>query len=152
MKTISKLNCYLVCILLFAAIANFGCAKTIQVHKLPSEAGDSKIFVFRPSISGYAIGINIYENRKIVGRVGAIGYIAWNTIPGEIILEAKGGISADRNLDFIKIEAQQGKTYYFKFKRKSSLRFVDLSLTQISETEAKKYLSKLKEPKINIVE
>ena len=152
MKKKSKFN-YLVCVIVIAAIADSGCAKTFQIHTLPiSESGDSKIFVFRPSISGYAIGINIYENRKIVGRVGAIGYIAWNTIPGEIILEAKGGISADRNLDFIKIEAQQGKTYYFKFKRKSSLRFVDLSLTQISETEAKKYLSKLKEPKINIVE
>lgn len=131
------------------------CSKTIQVHQLPKRETlpkTIKIFVFRPSIMGYAFGINIYENQKIVGRVGPRGYIEWETGANEIVLNAEGGLGGDRNLDFIKIDRQQGKTYYFKLKWKTiSVRSVDLFFVQISENEARKYLSKMKEPHINII-
>lgn len=62
------------------------------------------------------------------------------------------GVTSDRNIDFIKIEAQVGKTYYFKLTPKiMSVRLVDYSLEQISEQEGKKYISKLKQPKVKVV-
>jgi hypothetical protein len=152
MKKIIQFN-FLILLAVITSLLNINCAKTMQVHTLTNkQTNDPKIYVFRPSVMGYAIGINIYENKKIVGRIGAKGYIEWDTSPSEIILQAEGGVSSDRNLDFVKIQAQLGKTYYFKLKSKAvSARFVDLSFDQISEREAKTYLAKLKQPKINIV-
>lgn len=142
-------------LLILITILNFGCAKTMQAYKLPNgqpQSLSTRIYVFRPSIGAYAININIYENRKMVGHIGPRGYIAWETKPGVVLLEGAGGVTSDRSLDFVKIEAQPGKTYFFKLKSNISFfRLVDYSLVEISEQEAMKYLPRLKPPKVKVV-
>ncbi len=45
-----------------------------------------------------------------------------------MILQAEGGVTSDRSLDFLKIETIPGKTYYFKLKPRTSFRLIDCSL------------------------
>lgn len=143
---ISLKSCSLLFLLITILIVNIRCAKTIQAHRLPNiqlEDRGTRIYVFRPSLMGSAISTNVYANNIMTGRIGPKAYIAWDTKPGDIMLQ--GG------LDFIKIEAKPGKTYYFKLRPKFSLNSNKFSLTEISEQEGKKYLSKLKEPKVKVV-
>lgn len=151
-----KLNFYgLLPLLLTTIIINTGCAKTMQVHRLPDnqfEGQATRIYVFRPSSMGSAINTNVYENNIIAGRISPRGYIAWDTKAGEIILEVEGGVSKQRILDFVKIEAKPRNIYYFKLQPKLSIHYTNrFSFVEISEQEAKKYLSKLKAPKVKVV-
>ncbi len=145
--TYTKLkSCGLGALLVFTLVSNTNCAKTLQAHRLPDgkvKGRDVRIYVFRPSFVGTAVSTNVYENNVIAGRIGAKSYIAWDTKPGVITLE--GG------LDFIKIEAKPGKTYYFRLRPKLSFNSNKYSLTEITEQKGKDYLSKLKEPKVKVV-
>ena len=150
-----KLNFCGLFLLLITIIINAGCAKTMQVHRLPDnqlEDQTARIYVFRPSSMGSAINTNVYENNIIAGRISPKGYIAWDTKPGDIILEVEGGVSKQRSLDFVKIDAKPRKIYYFKLQPKISTHYSNrFSFVQIPEQEAKKYLSKLKAPKVKVV-
>lgn len=131
-----------------AIIANIGCARTIQAHAIPDKeihTEAARIYVFRPSFMGLAVKTNIYENNLISGQIGPLGYLAWDTKPGDITLEAGG--------DFVKILAQPGKAYYFKLRPKYfnfSLKYA-FSLKKISEEDGKDYGEKLKQPKVKVV-
>ncbi len=149
---ITKINdrlhlCSLILITI-AIIANMGCARTIQAHAIPDEemhTEAARIYIFRPSLMGFAIKTNIYENNLISGQIGPMGYLAWDTKPGDITLE--GG------QDFVKILAQPGKAYYFKLRTKYfnlSLKSA-FSLKKISEQDGKIYLEKLKQPQVKVV-
>ncbi len=152
MNYIIKINerlplCSLILITI-AIIANIGCARTIQAHTIPDKemhTEAARIYIFRPSIMGWAVKTNIYENNLISGQIGPLGYLAWDTKPGDITLEAGN--------DFVKILAQPGKAYYFKLRPNYlslSLKSA-FSLIKISEEEGKKYLEKLKEPRVKVV-
>lgn len=149
---ITKINarlhlCSLILITI-AIIANMGCARTFQAHTIPDkemQTESARIYVFRPSILVSAVKTNIYENNLISGQIGPMGYLAWDTKPGDITLE--GG------QDFVKILAQPGKAYYFKLRPKYlnlSLKYA-FSLKKISEQDGKIYLEKLKQPQVKVV-
>lgn len=131
-----------------AIVSNIGCARTMQAHTIPAkelQTEATRIYIFRPSFIGLIVKTNIYENNIISGQIGPMGYLAWDTKPGDITLE--GGH------DFVKILAQPGKAYYFKLRPNYlslSLKSA-FSLIKISEEEGKKYLEKLKEPRVKVV-
>lgn len=145
-KTIkSSFNSFLV--FLFLSIISTGCAKTIQAYKLPQEdlhLESARIYIFRPSPSGFLIKQEVYEDNIIAGQVGTRSFIGWDIKPGPTTLHGRWG--------FIKVLAQPGKTYYFKiYPSYFAYGTGGFRFTQVSEQQGKQYLENLKPPKINVV-
>ncbi len=147
MKTNERLRLCNIILIAIAIISNVGCATTIQAHMIPDKelpTEVSRIYVLRPSFTGFIIKTNVYENNIIAGQIGPLGYLVWDTKPGDITLE--GG------RDFVKVLAQPGKTYYFKLRPKYfTLRSEAFSLKKISQEDGKEYVEKLKQPKVKVV-
>jgi hypothetical protein len=148
-KINDRLYLFNICLIAIVIMANIGCARTMQAHIIPDKelsTQATRIYVFRPSIIGLIENTTIFENNIITGQIGPRGYIVWDTKPGDITLQ--GGLK--RGLDFVKIIAQPGKTYYFKLRPTLSMA-KGYSLIKISENEGKKYLAKLKQPEVKVV-
>lgn len=143
-----KGNTLLVFTLLCFGFINFHCATTVQAFTIPEkevQSTSTRIYVLRPSIVGPAIAATIYQNNLIVGRIGTKGYLSWDTQPGEILLQS--------GVEFIKVLAQPGKTYYIKLQPNfSSFEKETLfKLKNIPEQEAIPLLKKLDPPKVKVV-
>jgi hypothetical protein len=148
-----KKNPVLFLILIAIVVINTKCAKTLQVNTLPQKGSEgARIYIFRPSIGAYSVPINIYEDDKIIGRLGTRAYLVWETTSDVMLLKAEGGISADRLQDILKIIPQPGNSYYFKLKPKViSPRLFDYTIVKIQQQEASKYLAQFKAPNIKII-
>lgn len=147
-KAILKNNFCLLFILISITVVNFSCAKTVQAFKVPDKEmppETTRIYLIRPSFYGTAITANIYANNNIVGRIGPKGYVAWDAQPGSITLQS--------GLNFVKLLALPGKTYYFKLQPKpiSFNKHEVFEFIEISAEEGIHYLSKLTPPKVKVV-
>ena len=122
------------------------CASTFQYSKIanPSNNEVATIYVLRPSSFGSAIKFGIYQDEKLIGKLGPKSYLAWNVIPNgrEITI-----ISKSENKDILTINPQAGKTYYIKQKVKMGVAIARTGLEFIDESEGKDILKKLKTPK-----
>ena len=144
----TKSNTLFVFTLICFGLINFRCAKTAQAFTIPEkelQLKSTRIYVLRPSFYGTAVAATIYENNLIAGRIGPKGYLAWDTQPGEILLQSGS--------EFVKIIAQPGKTYYFKlqpnltsFKKATHFKFKN-----IPAQEAAALIKKLNPPKVKVV-
>jgi len=126
------------------------CASTTQYVKFPDKQLDenfSRIYVLRPSSFGSAVKMSIYENDKLVGKLGPKSYLKWDITEEEIRLYSKS-----ENKDILTIKPVLGKTYYIKQQVKMGIVIARTGLVEITEEEAKEKLKKLKKPKVKYIE
>ncbi len=134
---------------IFLAVFLTSCATTTQYSKLTdlsSNDENAKIFIIRKSWLTTAIPMKIYQDGKLVGRLGPKGYIAWKVEKeGEIQITS----SSPENKDNFTIDVQKGKTYYLKQKAKPGYFVARSGLELMEPQKAKRAINKLKEPKVN---
>lgn len=122
------------------------CASTFQYNKIanPNNSEVATIYVLRPSSFGSAIKFGIYQDEKLIGKLGHKSYLSWNVVPNgkEITI-----ISKSENKDILTINPQAGKTYFIKQKVKMGIAIARTGLEFIDESEGKDILQKLKTPK-----
>ena len=145
----SKRNNLFVFLFLCFGIINFHCAKTAQAFRIPEkevQSTSARIYVIRTYFYvASAVGAPVYQNNSIVGRIGTKGYLAWDTQPGEVLLQS--------GAEFIKVIAQPGKTYYFKLQANliSFNKATLFKLKNIQEQEATELIKKFNPPKVKVV-
>lgn len=129
------------------------CASTFQYNKIAQPNSNDKematIYVLRPSSFGSAIKFGIYQDEKLIGKLGPKSYLAWTVKPDGKELTI---ISKSENKDMLTINPQAGKTYYIKQKVKMGIAIARTGLEFIEENEGKEILRKLKAPKSKYTE
>ena len=129
------------------------CASTFQYNKIAQPNSNDKematIYVLRPSSFGSAIKFGIYQDEKLIGKLGPKSYLAWTvkTDGKELTIMSKS-----KNKDILTIYPQAGKTYYIKQKVKMGIAIARTGLEFIEENEGKEILRKLKAPKSKYTE
>jgi len=129
------------------------CATTTQYVKYsgnePNNETNAKIYVIRSTNFGSAIKMKIYQDDKLIGKLGPKSYLSWEVDPkkGDITI-----ISKSENKDMLTISPKGGKTYYIKQKIKMGFAVARTGLEFLDENEAKEMLSKLKKPQIKYAE
>ncbi|WP_158276185.1 DUF2846 domain-containing protein [Brumimicrobium oceani] len=129
------------------------CASTKQYVKFAGAQSNSEtkaqIYVLRPSSFGSAIKMNIYQDDKIIGKLGPNSYLSWDVDAsiGEFRI-----ISVAENSDILTIKPVAGKTYYIKQKVKLGVVIARTELELIGKIEAEEMLRRLKKPKSNYAE
>ena len=129
------------------------CASTFQYNKIAQPNSNDKematIYVLRPSSFGSAIKFGIYQDEKLIGKLGPKSYLAWTVKPDGKELTI---MSKSENKDMLTINPQAGKTYYIKQKVKLGIAIARTGLEFIEENEGKEILRKLKAPKSKYTE
>lgn len=129
------------------------CASTFQYNKIAQPNSNDKematIYVLRPSSFGSAIKFGIYQDEKLIGKLGPKSYLAWTVKPDGKELTI---MSKSENKDMLTINPQAGKTYYIKQKVKMGIAIARTGLEFIEENEGKEILRKLKAPKSKYTE
>ncbi len=120
-----------------------------QAHSKQQSENTATVYVVRTNNFGSAIKFKIYQDDKLVGKLGPKSYLAWNVdcSKGEFTV-----VSKSENKDMVRINPQPGKTYYIKQKVKAGVIIARSGLEFISEEEATEYLTQLKEPKMKYAE
>lgn len=130
-----------------------GCASSTQyVKSLDSTQYNTemaKIYVLRPSAFGSAITMKIYQDDKIIGKLGPGSYLSWEVDPSKGAINV---ISKSENKDMVTIIPQGGKTYYLKQKIHMGIVIARTELELIGAEEANQILEKLKKPQVNYIE
>ncbi|MBU2018193.1 MAG: DUF2846 domain-containing protein [Bacteroidetes bacterium] len=129
------------------------CASTFQYNKIAQPNSNDKematIYVLRRSSFGSAIKFWIYQDEKLIGKLGPKSYLAWTVKPDGKDLTI---MSKSENKDMLTINPQAGKTYYIKQKVKMGIAIARTGLEFIEENEGKEILRKLKAPKSKYTE
>lgn len=129
------------------------CASTMQYVKYsgnePNNETNAKIYVIRSTNFGSAIKMKIYQDDKLIGKLGPKSYLSWEVDPtkGDITI-----ISKSENKDMLTISPKAGKTYYIKQKIKMGWAVARTGLEFLEENEAKEMLSNLKKPQMKYAE
>lgn len=129
------------------------CASTMQYVKYsgnePNNETNTKIYVIRTTNFGSAIKMKIYQDDKLIGKLGPKSYLSWEVDPtkGDITI-----ISKSENKDMLTISPKAGKTYYIKQKIKMGWVVARTGLEFLEENEAKEMLSNLKKPQMKYAE
>lgn len=131
------------------------CASTMQYTKLANvdsfENNDdvARIIVFRPSVKASAVKFGIYQDDRLIGKLGPKSYLSWlvEANDEEIII-----LSKSEKKDILTIKPQKGKTYYIKQTMKMGILTARAGIDFVDEDEAKKYLKKLNSPKSRYAE
>ena len=120
-----------------------------QAHSKQQSENTATVYVVRTNNFVSAIKFKIYQDDKLVGKLGPKSYLAWNVdcSKGEFTV-----VSKSENKDMVRINPQPGKTYYIKQKVKAGVIIARSGLEFISEEEATEYLTQLKEPKMKYAE
>ena len=129
------------------------CASTLQYVKIASENSiqeeTAKIYVLRPSSFGSAIQFRIYQDDKLIGKLGPKSYLVWTIKPEGKEIRI---ISKSENKVILTINPQPGKTYYIKQNVKLGFAIARTGLEFIDEKESTEILLKLKSPKLKSAE
>ncbi len=129
------------------------CASTMQYVKYsgnePNNETNAKIYVIRSTNFGSAIKMKIYQDNKLIGKLGPKSYLSWEVDPtkGDITI-----ISKSENKDMLTISPKAGKVYYIKQKIKMGWAIARTGLEFLEESEAKEILNNLKEPQMKYAE
>lgn len=139
----------IICLTLLLA----SCASTTQyvkyLGKELNQEKNAKIYVIRSTNFGSSIKMKIYQDEKLIGKLGPKSYLAWEVDPsaGDITI-----ISKSENKDMLTISPKAGKTYYIKQKIKMGWAIARTGLDFLDDNEAKEMLSKLKKPQMKYAE
>lgn len=139
--------------IIFLSLLLGSCASTTQYVKFSgnetNNESNAKIYVLRPSSYGSGIKMNVYQDEKLIGKLGPKSYLSWEVDPskGDITV-----ISKSENKDMLTISPNAGKTYYIKQKVKMGWVVARSGLEFIDTTEAMEILRKLKKPKMKYAE
>lgn len=140
-------------LIIFLSILFASCASTTQYVKfsenVTNNESNAKVYVLRPSSYGSGIKMNVYQDDKLIGKLGPKSYLSWEVDPskGDITV-----ISKSENKDMLTISPKAGKTYYIKQKVKMGWVVARSGLEFIDATEAMEILRKLKKPKMKYAE
>lgn len=123
------------------------CATSRQFSAMPVETTTdqtkSTVYVLRRSILLPTFAMPVFCNKQLIGETGPRGYVCFEVNAGNNSIGSKA-----ENLDFLKLNLQQGKTYYIKQKMTPGLMFYRCKLKEINEEKGKKMLAKLRKPAI----
>ncbi len=140
-------------LIVFVSLILSSCASTFQYNKIVQPNSNDKematIYVLRTSSFGSAIKFGIYQDEKLIGKLGPKSYLAWTVKPDGKKLTI---MSKSENKDMLTINPQAGKTYYIKQNVKMGIAIARTELEFIEENEGKEILQKLKAPKSKYTE
>ena len=133
-------------ILFFISI---GCATTRQYVPFPDQSKKienpdlGRVYLFRPSVFGFAIPMQIYDSNKVIGDTGPKGYLCWEREPGKTKI---AGLA--ENKSELPLEVNRGKVYYiFQHMRLGWFRARN-KLELVDEIVAREYLQDCKAPEV----
>jgi Holliday junction resolvase len=117
--------------------------------KKPNDVTNAKIYVIRSTNKGGGVKMRIFQDDKLIGKLGTKSYLSWEVDPtkGDIMI-----ISKSENKDMLTISPKAGKTYYIKQKIKMGWAVVRTELEFLEENEAKEMLIDLKNPEMKYAE
>jgi hypothetical protein len=121
-----------------------GCKTSYQTYPLAQSADKSTITVARVGPWQPFSHIDIFQDGKLIGRLGAPNrYLKWQPEPGEVLIEARSWLS---RMGY-RLKIEPGKSYTLKTKNVIGfLAPVRLELVALGKTPD---LSKMKPPRIN---
>lgn len=138
-------------LLVAAAAAAAGCASTKQYVALPDQAktvedpSKARIYVYRPSLVGSAIPMDVSDNDQVIGHTGARGYLCWERPPGSTTLRSSAENTAE-----LPLQCESGKVYYVGQHARMGWFLARTNLTLQPEEEGKKKLADCKPPEVEI--
>jgi hypothetical protein len=125
------------------------CATTTQYiknsHHDSLEDNTSKIYVLRPSILGSALQMNIFDNKKLIGKLGPESFLCWKIDVGEHVIS-----SYSENEDHLTFLAEPGKIYYLELKTSLGWAMARVSIDSIDSGKGQKILKYLNSPYVYI--
>lgn len=141
------LHIMILCALLTGCASSFQYKKNANLNKVDEEM--STIYVLRPSSFAWALKFGIYQDDKLIGKLGPKSYLSWSVEPDgeEIKITSKS-----ENKYMLTINPQPGKTYFIKQKTKVGFVAARTGLEFIEIKEGEKILEKLKPPKLRYTE
>ena len=101
------------------------------------------IYVLRPSSFGTAIKFRIYQDDKLIGKLGPKSYLAWTVKPEGKELTI---MSKSENKKMLSINPKAGNTYFIKQKVNMGIVILRTEIEFIDEDEGKEILRELKSP------
>lgn len=137
---------------IFLCLVFAGCSSIQYVgfseHK-PRDESQAVIYVIRPSTYGSTLRMKVFQNDKLVGKLGPKNYLTWEVNPdkGEVYISSKS-----ENKDLVVIKPTAGRTYYIKQRSKPGWFVSRTGLEFMNETEALEILQKMNKPKVKYIE
>ncbi|MBC7412400.1 MAG: DUF2846 domain-containing protein [Bacteroidia bacterium] len=137
----------LVCMASIIAIAAISCTtKQYVPFAHTTNIKGSKVYIFRPSIYGWAAGIKVYNDDKYIGKTKGKGYLCFEANEGAHIIVSK---AEDRSST--PIVTQAGKSYYIIQTPEPGILRARVRNYEITESEGKRLMNiNLKEPIIKV--
>lgn len=127
-------------ILLLIILFLTSCASTKQTlaFKSPEEKtteGKSTVCVIRPrTFFGSGVSTLIYQDNKIVGKLGHANYLCWESEPGSHVLQTKAENKKELHTNF-----QPNQKYFYQLKYSMGVVKARASLEEISQEEFSKF-------------
>jgi hypothetical protein len=134
---------------LAAAFMLTGCAGSKQFVPMPDlsksieDPSKGRIYVFRPSSFGGAVGMNVADSGNPVGATGPGGYLCWEREPGDVIVS-----STAENTSRVSLPVRPGSIHYILQSIRMGIWMARTELEVVDEERAKKELKKCKPAKI----
>ena len=128
-----------------------GCASTTQYVPFPNEkntvddSSKGRIYLIRPTHFGFAVPMSISDNGKPIGKTLGHSFLSWETAPGHTNLIGKAETE-----ETLPVFVKEGERIYVKQSVEMGIIMARNSLSPIDETTAKKYLSDMKPPKVDL--
>lgn len=118
-------------------------AQFVEADSPPVE-GMAKINVVRKK-SSYASAIKskIYQNDKLIGKLGNGSYLSWETKP-----EAAFLVATTENRDSVQIDLKPNEQYYFSVNYKTGFLMARTKLNPIDKAEFDEIMAKTKKPEV----
>lgn len=126
--------------LLLTALSIISCASTKQAvaFKSPEEntsQGKSTVCVIRPrTFFGSGAGTLLYQDNKIIGKIGHANYLCWESEPGKHILLTKA-----ENKKELEVNFKPDQKYFYQLKYSMGVIKARASLEEISQEEFSRY-------------
>lgn len=128
------------------------CASTVQYSSVVNTATGNpiqkSIYILRPSWFRSAIRFGIYEDDKLMGKLGPKSQLAWSASTSKKPLIIK---SKSENKDFVSIDPIPGKSYFIQQSAQMGFLVARSKIKLISEDEGKAMLKKLRSPKTKLL-
>lgn len=134
----------------FLSIVISSCASTTQFVKYSDvlkepQKGYSKIIVIRKNTAfGSAISSKIYQDNKLIGKLGYANVLSWQSKPIKTVI-----VATTENKDSLNLNLKENKTYYLRLDYSIGFLIGRAKLKLINKEEFLKLYSRIKNKKKN---
>jgi hypothetical protein len=132
-----------------AALLLAGCAGTKQFVPMPDlsktieDPSKGRIYLFRPSSFGGAVGMNVADGGNPIGSTGPGGFLCWEREPGDVVVSA-----TSENTSRVSLPVRPGSIHYILQSIRMGIWIARTELEVVDEERGRKELKKCKPGKV----